>query len=283
MSNEHIVEIMGRTRVRIRNGKVDEVGEPKIKSCPLWKRFGVTEFNREIVKGVQELLLSAGFFTEKRPLETTIEVDFGASEIMMTALESGMLDCAVEVCEGAGTIVVRDPRLTEAIGGPSAGLVKTSPVREIIEKLKERGVIVANPLTADIDQVLGVKKAIELECRKIGVTVISADDAKKIREIERESKAIVIIFGVHLTGLSKEEIQGMVDNADIVTACASKWTREIAGKKALIQAGVLVPMFGLTIKGKELLLKRAEEVGKQLLLHSAVLPTLAKEQPEPLL
>jgi putative methanogenesis marker protein 8 len=284
MSNEHVVEAMGRTRVVFRNGKVVKVSKPKIKSCPLWKRFGVTEFTQEVVKQrIEEFTLALGFFTDRRPLEVTLEVDFGVSEMMSTAQESGMLDCAVEVCDGAGTMVVRDPELTEAIGGPSAGLVKTSSVQAIIKKLEERGVVVLNPLTAEIDQVLGVKKAVEMGCKSIGVTVTSPEDAKKIRDIEKESKVNITIFGVHLTGLSKEEILGIVDNADIITACASKWTREIAGKRALIQLGSKVPMFGLTVKGKKLLLKRAEKLGKQLLIQTATLPSLTEEQPEPLI
>ncbi len=37
--DEHILEAIGRCRVVIRNGEVIEVGEARITSCPLTKKF----------------------------------------------------------------------------------------------------------------------------------------------------------------------------------------------------------------------------------------------------
>ena len=113
------------------------------------------------------------------------------------------------------------------------------------------------------------------------MTVTSPEDAKKIRDMEKKSDTDNY-FQSSSDSLSKEEIQVLADHADVITACASKWTREIAGKKALIQMGASVPMFALTPKGKKLLFKKAEKLQKQLILHTATLPSLVKEQPEPL-
>jgi hypothetical protein len=39
MEDRHVIEAAGMTRLVIENGKVTEVGEPKISFCPFAKRF----------------------------------------------------------------------------------------------------------------------------------------------------------------------------------------------------------------------------------------------------
>ena len=39
--DEHIIEALGKTRVRIKDGKVVEVGEPKIDYCPIFDKYRV--------------------------------------------------------------------------------------------------------------------------------------------------------------------------------------------------------------------------------------------------
>ena len=49
--DRHVMEALGRTRVVIEDGKVVEVGEPRVKTCPLFKKYrGIEEFNRDTVK-----------------------------------------------------------------------------------------------------------------------------------------------------------------------------------------------------------------------------------------
>ncbi|MCX8176223.1 MAG: DUF2099 family protein, partial [Candidatus Bathyarchaeota archaeon] len=38
MKDEHVMEALGRTRIVVCNGRVVEVGEPMISSCPLASR-----------------------------------------------------------------------------------------------------------------------------------------------------------------------------------------------------------------------------------------------------
>ena len=64
------------------------------------------------------------------------------------------------------------------------------------------------------------------------------------------------IFGVHLSGISEADADKLVSVADIVTACASKWIWQVAGAKALVQAGSTVPVFALTQRGKQLILDK---------------------------
>ena len=49
--DEHVIEALGKTRVVVRDGKVVEVGEPKISYCPLFdKHRGIKEITSETVR-----------------------------------------------------------------------------------------------------------------------------------------------------------------------------------------------------------------------------------------
>ncbi|OFV66162.1 MAG: methanogenesis marker protein 8 [Candidatus Syntrophoarchaeum butanivorans] len=283
--NIHVIELAGKTRVVIKNGKVIEVGEPIVKSCPLWRDyFGLEEFTKEFIHDrVQRIMIDKrGLFTERRSFELLPEVDFGVSEIMMNGCEDGLLDVAVEVSDCAGTVIVPDPELIEGIAGQIPGVIRASPIKKVIDELEARGALVLDPATAKIDQVEGVRRAIELGYRKIGVSVIDAGDAKRIREIERDTGVHVVIFAVHTTGLNREEVEEMVAHVDVITACASETIREFAGKHALVQIGVKIPLFALTFRGKELVLNRAKHVSKKLIIQGSDLPVRSHEEPHPL-
>ena len=56
-------------------------------------------------------------------------VSFGASEILMDAMAEGLVDAAVVVCEGAGTVVVARPEVLQAVGAHMTGLIKTEPIK----------------------------------------------------------------------------------------------------------------------------------------------------------
>ncbi len=282
----HVVELAGRTRVVVKGRRVVEVGRPLIRSCPLWKRrVGVTEFTPDFVKKrVEEVWIGErGVFTEDRSLEPRGEVDFGASEIMMSAMLSGLLECSVQVCEGAGTVITDDSKLTQGIGGKQAGVVYTSPIPKLIERLEASGVKVLDPERARIDQVAGVRLARELGFKRIGVTITSFNEAAAIRRLEEELDVTVAIFAVHLTGARRDEVVKMGEYVDVMTTCASRWAREEVASRALIQAGVYIPVLGLTELGKKLILNRAEKLRRQVVVHHAALPLLMAEQPDPLI
>ncbi len=277
--DRHIFETMGKARVVVENGKVVEVGKPLLKYCPLWAKIrGIRELNEKAIKkNIEFRIQDFGMCTADREVELEVFVGFGASETFMTALRRGLLDAAVTVCEGAGTVITSDPRLVQGIGARLSGVIKTTPVEGIIEKIKDKGGKILDP--PGIDQVAGLRLALELGYERVGVTVCALADAERCRAISREA----VIFGVHLTGISMEEAEEFCEFADLITACASPHIRELAKEKALLQAGTAIPIFALTSAGKELLLERAREVGDTLLLNTMRLPVLPEEkQPEPL-
>jgi putative methanogenesis marker protein 8 len=270
----HVLELLGKTRVVIKDGKVIEVGQPEVEWCPIFAKVrGIQRITPEEVRKNMEFRISDfGMFTDKRQLELEDFVGFGASEVMMTGLNRGLLDTTVTACEGAGTVISNNPTLVQGMGGRMSGLVETEPIDGIINGITERGGIVLDPSTAKIDPVEGVKKAAELGYRKIAVTVAFAETAKELRKLEAELGLDLIVIGVHVTGFSKEEALTLLENADITTSCASKKIRDLA--KPLAQVGTAVPLFALTQKGKELVIERAKEIKSPLLINTMPLPNL---------
>lgn len=278
----HIIEAIGKTRVVVRGGRVVEVGEPMIAGCPLARRFRrpVLEMTPEEIRAnIEERIRTFGYCTEDREISLTGDfVLFGASELLSCALSTGILDSAVIVCEGAGTVIVHTPDLVQGIGGRASGLVSTSPIPALIERIEARKGIVVDPATAAIDQVRGVGEAYRRGSGRVGVTVAGCEDADRIREQFPET----LIIGVHATGLSRTDAECMVATCDIVSACASRHIRELAGEHALLQGGIAVPVFALTQRGKDLILKKISETDQQVLIRGARLPEHGPNEPEPL-
>src|SRR5512145_3121774 len=185
----HIMEMMGKARVVVKDGKVVEVGAPEVEWCPLFVKLrGVEKMTPdEIRKNMEVRISELGMFTDKRKLEfETTVVAFGASEIMMSGLNSGFLETTVTACDGAGTVISGNPALVQGIGGRMSGLVETEPVNAVIKGIEGRGGVVLDPSTALINPAGGVKRAAELGYKKIAVTVADAETVKRVREIESE-------------------------------------------------------------------------------------------------
>ncbi|MDK2893164.1 methanogenesis marker 8 protein [Methanohalophilus sp.] len=274
----HIMEMLGKTRVVVKDGKVVEVGEPEIKWCPIFaKVHDIQEITSAAVKrNMKYRIKSFGLFTPQRKLDMDVFVGFGASEVMMTGLGRGMLDATVTVCDGAGTVITANPSLVQGMGARISGLVETDPIPEIIEGITERKGVVLDPDTAKIDPVAGVLKASEMGFRKIAVSTIDPVVAAKLRETEKEHGLDLFVIGAHVTGLSKEDVSELIGYLDIITSCGSKWVRELV--QPLAQVGTAVPLFALTQKGKELLLERAKEVTSPVLINTMSLPTLPEHK-----
>jgi len=68
-----------------------------------------------------------------------------------------------------------------------------------------------------------------------------------------------------------------------VAGCASKWVRETAGKVALLQAGVSIPVFALSKRGKDLIAEKVKETQLKLLVKVERLPTKGGKEPRPLI
>ncbi|MDG6243158.1 MAG: DUF2099 family protein [Methanolobus sp.] len=274
----HVMEILGKARVVVKDGEVVEVSDPLITWCPIFEKArGISEITKEeIRKNMEFRIRDFGLFTSRRQLDMDIFVGFGASETMMTGLNSGLLDTTVTACDGAGTVISNNPLLVQGMGARISGLVETEPIDEIINGINQRGGIVLDPSTARIDPVEGVRKAAKIGYKRIAVTVVFSDTARQLRELEGEIDLELTIIGAHVTAIDRECAAEMVKFTDIVTSCASKNIRELVNP--LVQVGNAVPLFGLTQRGKELLLERAKEVDSPLLVSSATLPSLPQNR-----
>lgn len=283
--SRHVMELQGRTRVVVENGKVIEVGTPMTEYCPIFDKVrGVRKFTPATVRENMEFRIrDFGMFTENRQLEMEIFVGFGASETFMSGLRRGLLDATVTVCDGAGTVITANPKLCQGMGSRISGLVETSPIPKLIKRIHEAGGTVLDPGTAEINQVEGVRKAISMGYKKIGVSVAGAEDLRKLRELEKKHGVEIICFGVHSTGMPESEAKEFLGMVDVATGCTSRWIRAGITGRAIAQFGTAIPIFALTKRGKELLLERAKEVTDPILINTQKLPVLPEErQPKPL-
>ncbi|MCR3882751.1 DUF2099 family protein [Methanotrichaceae archaeon M04Ac] len=276
------MELLGKTRVKVKDERVVETGVPLIRWCPLFDKVrGIKEITPEAAAANMVFRMKEhGMFTPRRKLEMDVFVGFGASEVMMTATSRRLIDGAVTVCDGAGTVITSNPSLIQGMGGWISGLVSTDPIPEVLAGIEERGGVVLDPETAKIDQVAGAKLASEMWSR-FAVTVADMEAAERLRDLEEELKVRILIVGVHLTGIGEEEAERLLACADIVTGCASRYIREKV--RPLVQVGTAVPLFGLTGWGKEVLVERAKEVDRPILINTMPLPVLPEnKQPRPL-
>jgi len=274
----HVMELLGKTRVVVEDGKVVEVGEPQIDWCPLFDKMrGIKQVTKDAVRENMEFRIKDfGMFTDDRILEHEVFVGFGASEVMMTGLRKDLLDTTVTVCEGAGTVITNNPILVQGMGARMSGLVETEPIDGIINGITERGGVILEPAAAVIDPVAGVEKASQLGYRRIAVSAIDPDTSKELRDLEAKLELDLTIIAAHTTGLSREDSLELIDYVDIITGCASKPIRDVI--KPLAQVGTAVPLFAVSQKGKELLLERAKEVESPILINTMSLPALPEHK-----
>jgi putative methanogenesis marker protein 8 len=279
----HTMELLGKSKVKVKDEKVVEASEPLIEWCPLFDKVrGIKKVTSDAAAGNMEFRIREhGMFSCRRKLEMGTFVGFGASESMMTGVEHGIIDAAVTVCDGAGTVITSNPPLIQGMGGWISGLTETEPIPEVLEGIAARQGHVLSPDDTRIDQLAGAKWAVDHGFGKFAVTVADADTAEKLRLLEKEAGVKIMIVGVHLTGISEKEAARLLAVADIVTGCASKAIRDLV--KPLVQVGTAVPLFGLTKWGSELLIERAKEVDRPLLINTMPLPVLPEhKQPRPL-
>ncbi|MEM2880808.1 MAG: DUF2099 family protein [Candidatus Methanomethylicaceae archaeon] len=283
MEDEHVMEALGRTKVVVRDGKVVEVGKPMIRTCPLAERFEepVHELTEESIrKNIENRIRKVGMFTKERVVLSDKDfVPFGASEMISFGIKQNILDGAVIVCDGAGTVVTSNPLMVQGIGGRMSGLIKTTPIPEVIEAIERNGGVVLDKKTALIDQVRGVELAYRRGLSRIAVTITTPEEGEAIRSRHPDA----MIFATHLTGISKEKAERLVKVCDLLTGCASKWVREIAGEKALLQAGSSIPVFAITENGRALVINKIKGINAQILVKLQRLPYQGDRHPEPLI
>ncbi len=271
--DRHVIEALGCTRIVIENGKIVEIGEPRVRTCPLFlKARGMTELNVDSIReNIEFRIQDFGMCTPARSMRMRDFLSYGISELIGMALDKGMIDAAVMVCDGTGTVVVTDPELAQGIGGRVSGIIETSPIEELIEVVGRDNVV--DPETAAIDQVRGAELAFSLGHKRLAVTVVQAEDAAEIR---RRFGQRVAIFAVHTSGITEEDAETLFEVSDIVTACASRCVRAVARRKALYQAGRKVPVYAASLWGESLLKTRVEKLGKPNV-------TYPEEPPQPLI
>jgi putative methanogenesis marker protein 8 len=279
----HVIEAVGRSKIIIKDGKVTEVSVSHLKSCPLAKKFAlpIDEITRDAVRAnIEHRMKSWGMCQPHRNVCGSVDfVGFGASELISCGIISGSFDAAVLACDGAGTVIVTTPEMVQGIGGRMSGLVSTSPHNEEMDRIEQGGGLLLDRAHATIDPVLGVSRAYEKGFSHVAVTVASAEVAAAIHKKHPDA----FIFGVHLSGITEQDAVKLVSVADIVTACASKWIWNVAGAKALVQAGTAVPVFALTQRGKQLILDKIARSDRPVLVSGSKLPVYGPELPDPLM
>ncbi len=255
-------------RVLIKDGEIRVLTEPRIAYCPLHESlYGTKVWDKEAVKlSVSQKIRGHGFCCEQRSFDGSIVVPYGSSEIISVCMKKGLIDCAVTVCDGTGTVITNNADLVQAIGARLTGIVRTSPIKSTIEYMRANSGVVLDESKATIDQCAGVSKAADLGYRHIAVTVASfnSEALKKIREVEKEKGISVAVFSVCNTCADEADVERISANADIACTSASRLVRERIGPKALMQLGVTIPVFALTNLGKSLLLSYLMEFNEGL-------------------
>lgn len=255
--DRHVMEALGKTRVVVQDGKVIEVGEPLVKYCPLFaKHRGIMEITPEIVRENMEFRIrDFGMCTSSRRLRMRDFLSYGVSELMGMAITNGMLDCAVIVCEGAGTVVIDDAEMVQGIGGRVSGIIETSIIPEVVEQI---GIMrVLDPVHGKIDQFMGALKAEAMGYQRIGVSVARSSDAERIRH---ELGSTAVIFAVHTTLVTEEEARAFFDHCDIVSACASRTVRAEAEHRQVMKVGNKIPIYAVGDVGKRILDARLAQI-----------------------
>jgi len=257
----HLTRILGAW-VAIAGGEVLEVDRSQaLACCPLQSLLSDADIEDYAGEKIAEL---KQFTAERDVWRDTLGVPFGASEMMMFALRKGAIDAAITACDGAGTVVTHVPEVVQGIGARMNGLFYTSPIPEVQAKLKGHGCLVFDD--ARLDQVAGLRAAIEAGHRHIAVTVNGrfGPPLSAVREVERAEGVEVTLLVVCTTGVSEARVDEIVATADLAWTCASRPMRErSAGARLQVTQGI--PIFVYTARGVEFLAAYSDAVGAELL------------------
>jgi putative methanogenesis marker protein 8 len=281
VKGEHEIYCCG-ARVRISEKGIEVLTEPTVEYCPLHEAlYGTKKIDAKAVrKSVEMKIAGSGFCCANRDFSAEPVVAYGASEMMHVWLDKRLIDSAVVVCEGAGTVISSNGKLVQSIGARLTGIIRTSPIKEITEHIEEDGGVVLDKASARIDQVEGVKRAFDLGFKRVAVSVagFQAKAISEIRKLEAEVGLDVLIFSVCNTCVGNADVVHIA-KADVACASASKLLRTEIGKKALLQLGVTIPVYALTDKGKKLVLAYlAEFKDKLVIFRTSTLPYQAEDK-----
>ena len=127
----HIMELLGKARVVVKDGRVVEVGLPEVGWCPLFDKLkGIRKITpEEVRKNIEFRISDFGLFTNKHKLlELDTYVAFGASKIIMNGLLRGFFETTVTSCDGTVTVISGNSALVQGIGGRISGLIESEPI-----------------------------------------------------------------------------------------------------------------------------------------------------------
>ncbi len=302
----HVTRVLGAFVV-VAGGAIVEVDRTHaLKSCPLQSLLSTAC----IEDYVREKMERFGHFTSARELvRDDIAVPFGASEMMMAALQAGSIDCAITVCDGAGTVVTDTPAVVQGIGARMNGLFYTSPIPDVLGQLRQRGCTVF--ADAAIDQVRGLEAAAEAGYQRIAVTVNVRYGASfgALEACAQEAGVSVVLLGICATGATEARAREAVAGSDLAWSCASGPLRRLSDR-ARLQITHGIPIFVYTQTGLDFIADYADEAGaktlrsldpdrhyllatgtgetpvtlgrRRLYLQASALPVAGRNAPEPL-
>jgi putative methanogenesis marker protein 8 len=257
----HLTRIMGAWVV-ISQGNVIEVDRTHVlRRCPLQSMLSDAEIETYAAEKIAEFKQ----FTPKREVwRADFAVPFGTSEMFMVALRKGTIDCAVTVCDGAGTVVTDVPEVVQGIGARMNGVFYTTSIPEVRDRLRSHHCILLDD--ARIDQLEGLRKAIEAGFTRIAVTVNGrlGQPLADFRRLENQVDASVTIAAVCTTGVTQERTDEILAGADLAWSCASCRVRD-SGTRARLQVTQGIPIFVYTDKGIALLAAYSDESGAEIL------------------
>ena len=261
-NDEHVIEALGKTRITIKDGKITDIQEPLIEYCPIFGKYHNMEkiTKEEIRKNIEYRIDDFGMCTNRRVLKMEDMLSVGISEILRSNLEMGNIDCVVGACEGVGTVLLTDPDMVQGVGGRVSGLVSTTPIKEVIDGVGIDNVL--NPKEATLNPLEGLKMALNRGFKNIAITILPSDMVKILREYPVDDDVNVFILVAHTTKTKKEDVKMLFDNADIITACASKNIIEYAQIAKPHYYGNSVPIYAVSDNGKHLLDTRLDCIGK---------------------
>lgn len=168
----------------------------------------------------------------------------------MRALEDKIIDAAVIVCDGAGTVITDSAKVVQSIGARMHNIVMTSPIDKVIRKLGALGCFLLSK-DALIDQIAGVRKAIDLGYKSIGVTLNSSSALKleRLRAIEKANAVKITTLITCTTGIREEAVVKIKRYGDLVWSCSSKEVRMLIAPIAKKQLSQLMPVYVISKKG----------------------------------
>ncbi len=263
--------------------------DPPIEYCPIREYSGwhSTPLNKDdIRKSMEWKIKSFGLCKNNRILHfKSPGIGYGASECLMSALDKKIIETAVLPCEGAGTIITTDKYVVQGIAMMTPALISTFPMPKIIRRIEKLGADVVDKQAATIDQVRGIRRAIQLGYKKIGVTVAGHECKiiEQLRQIEKDEGILILIILIHVTGI-KEEDEKYVLKADISHGCSSKLIRQVLEpkNKHIAKFGTIIPVYAFSDLGKTVLEIRDKEMTEQPPIIQ-VKNSAIKKPPSPLL